>query len=71
MNGVIELKVVNDEVKIKVEGLNPIEVLKLLLGLCQDAVHKIKTVPVEPKRIIRPNFNLDNKVININKAIKN
>ncbi len=65
MNGVIELKVVNDKIEVKVEGLNPIEVLNLLLNLCQSAVSKITTKPVEPKRIIKPNADLTKKVIGI------
>jgi len=49
----IELNKETNEVKLEIKDLNPVEVMKLALGICQDAIARIHT---EPKsNIIKPN----------------
>ena len=57
----LELDREKNEVNFKVEGFNPIEVLQFAIGICQDAMTKIK--PVEEKKIMKPDIK-DSLLIN-------
>ena len=49
----IEVNKEKNEIKMEVNGLNPLEVTKFLLGACQTAISKIN---IEPKStLLKPN----------------
>jgi len=50
-----------NEVKFEVNGLNPIEVMRLAFGICQDALNELQ--PVEKSNIVKPGLK-DSVLIN-------